>query len=86
MLAVGSGRNLVYFLRSGYEVFGVDESGPQITQIRQMAAALAPHLSPDNFRVEAMERMSWESAISSHEAAISSRKQQSVRNENTAKD
>jgi len=61
----GSGRNLVYFLRSGYEVFGVDESGPQITQIRQVAAALAPQLPADNFRVEAVERMSWESALSS---------------------
>ena len=58
----GSGRNLVYFLRSGYEVFGVDESGPQITQIRQMAAALAPQLPADNFRVEPVERLSADSA------------------------
>ncbi|MGZ5481058.1 MAG: class I SAM-dependent methyltransferase [Pyrinomonadaceae bacterium] len=60
----GAGRNLVYFLRSGYEVFGVDESGPQIAQIRQMAAALAPHLPAENFRVEPVERMSWEPALS----------------------
>lgn len=58
----GAGRNLVYFLRSGYEVFGVDESGPQITQIRQMAAALAPDLPPENFRVESVERLSADSA------------------------
>lgn len=49
-------------IRSGYEVFGVDESGPQITQVRQMAAALASHLPADNFRVEPVERMTWESA------------------------
>ncbi len=55
----GTGRNLVYFLRSGYEVFGVDESGPQIAQLRKMAAALAPHLPAENFRVESVERMSW---------------------------
>jgi tellurite methyltransferase len=60
----GAGRNLVYFLRSGYEVFGVDESGPQIAQVRQMAAALAPHLPAENFRVEPVERMSWDSALS----------------------
>lgn len=58
----GSGRNLVYFLRSGYEVFAVDESASQITQIRQMASALAPHLPVENFRVEPVEKMSWASA------------------------
>ena len=54
----GTGRNLVYFLRTGYEVFGVDESSEAIAQTRRLAAALAPHLPPNNFRVEAVERMS----------------------------
>ena len=55
----GSGRNLVYLLRSDYEVFGVDESSEAVAQTRQLAAALAPHLPADNFRVEAVERMSF---------------------------
>ncbi len=55
----GTGRNLVYFLRSGYEVFGVDESREAIAEVRRLAAALAPHLLPDNFRVEPIERMSF---------------------------
>ncbi len=55
----GSGRNLVYFLRSGYEVFGVDESATQIARVRQMAAELAPHLPAENYRVERVESMSW---------------------------
>jgi tellurite methyltransferase len=55
----GSGRNLVYFLRSGYEVFGVDESEEAVTQTRQLAAALAPNLPVGNFRVEPVERMSF---------------------------
>src|ERR1700693_3784652 len=55
----GTGRNLVYLLKSGYEVFGVDESGEAVAQTRQLAAALAPHLPADNFRVEAVERMSF---------------------------
>ena len=54
----GSGRNLVYFLRSGYEVFGVDESAPQIAHVRRMSAALAPHLPAENFRVGSVERLS----------------------------
>jgi tellurite methyltransferase len=58
----GGGRNLVYFLRSGYEVFGLDESSEAIAQTRRLAAALAPHLSRDNFREEPVERMSFPDA------------------------
>ena len=63
----GSGRNLVYLLRSGYEVFAVDESAEAIAQTRRLAAELAPHLPEGNFRVEAVERMSWASVNSRHE-------------------
>jgi len=55
----GSGRNLVYFLKSGYNVFAVDQSSEAISQTRQLALALAPHLSPDNFRVEGIDQMSF---------------------------
>jgi len=66
----GSGRNLVYFLRSGYEVFAVDESIGAIAQTRQLAAELAAHLSADNFREEPVERMSF--ANSSFDVVLSS--------------
>src|ERR1700682_1853521 len=55
----GSGRNLVYFLRSGYEVFALDESDDAVSHTRRLAAALAPTLAPDNFCVEQVERMSF---------------------------
>jgi tellurite methyltransferase len=55
----GTGRNLVYLLRSGYEVFAVDESGEAVAQTQRLAATLAPHLSADNFRIEAVARMSF---------------------------
>ncbi|MEP6819774.1 MAG: class I SAM-dependent methyltransferase [bacterium] len=58
----GTGRNLVYFLRNGYQVFGVDESTEAISQTRTLAAELAPHLPADNFLVEPVEHMSWKSA------------------------
>jgi SAM-dependent methyltransferase len=58
----GPGRNLVYLLRSGFEVFGVDESSAAIEQTRRLAAELAPHLPPNNFRVEPVERMSFTDA------------------------
>jgi len=53
----GSGRNLVYFLKSGYEVFAVDESEPAIAQVRKLATALAPHLPAKNFKVEPVDRL-----------------------------
>ena len=41
----GSGRNLVYLLREGYEVFGSDQNPEAIAQTRALVAALAP-ISP----------------------------------------
>ena len=51
----GSGRNLVYLLREGYEVFASDHNPEAIAQTRALAAALAPHLPAGNFRVEPIE-------------------------------
>src|ERR1700686_2866624 len=55
----GTGRNLIYLLRSGFEVFAVDESRAAIAQTRRLAAALAPHLPENNFRPEPVEGMSF---------------------------
>ena len=55
----GSGRNLVYLLRSGYEVFGVDGDPNSIRSVQQLAARLAPHLPSENFRVEVLEQISF---------------------------
>jgi SAM-dependent methyltransferase len=55
----GSGRNLVYFLRTGYDVCAVDESSNSVAQVRALAAQFAPHLPPDNFRVEAVEELTF---------------------------
>jgi tellurite methyltransferase len=58
----GGGRNLVYFLRSGFDVCGVDESSTAIAQVRGLAATLAPRLPQSNFRVEPVEHMSFDDA------------------------
>jgi SAM-dependent methyltransferase len=58
----GAGRNLVYLFRAGFEVFGVDESIAAIAQTRRLAAALAPDLAEDNFRMEPVEQMSFPDA------------------------
>jgi SAM-dependent methyltransferase len=55
----GAGRNLVYFLREGYEVFGVDIDPGAIEHTRRLAASLAPALPADNFRMAAIEEMAF---------------------------
>jgi SAM-dependent methyltransferase len=59
----GGGRNLIYLLREGYEVFAADANPSAIEQIRALAAALAPTLPAENFRVEPIEAMSFPSAF-----------------------
>ncbi|MEO6964391.1 MAG: class I SAM-dependent methyltransferase, partial [Acidobacteriaceae bacterium] len=58
----GSGRNLVYLLREGYEVFAADGSAEAVESVRRMARELAPSLPESNFRVEAVEQMSFDEA------------------------
>jgi len=59
----GSGRNLVYLLREGYEVFGVDCDPQAIAATRALSASLAPALPIGNFQVEAIEAMSFPDAF-----------------------
>src|SRR5215471_8413623 len=55
----GSGRNLVYFLREGYEVFAADADSRAIDAVRRLAATLAPALPLGNVRVETLESTSF---------------------------
>ena len=58
----GSGRNLVYFLRGGYEVYAVDQDAGAVDSVRSLARVLAPAIPDANFRVEAVEQMSFADA------------------------
>jgi SAM-dependent methyltransferase len=51
----GGGRNLVYLLREGYEVFGVDADRRAVAAVWQLASKLPA----DNFRVENVEESSF---------------------------
>jgi tellurite methyltransferase len=51
----GSGRNLVYFLKESYEVFGVDADRAAVEAVRR----LAPAPMSENFRVETIEASSF---------------------------
>ena len=58
----GSGRNLVYLLRAGYEVCASDPDARAVEQVRQLAQALAPGLPAAHFRVEPIERSTFDPA------------------------
>jgi len=53
----GHGRNLVHLLREGCEVFALDADADGVNHVRQLAAMLAPGLSPENFQTGMIERM-----------------------------
>ena len=59
----GFGRNLVYLLREGFEVFGVDSDPRAVNATRRLAASIAPTLPADNFRLETVEAMSFPDAF-----------------------
>ena len=55
----GGGRNLVYLLRSGYDVCGNDADANAIQQVRDLAGHLAPG-RPHDFRIEPIERTTFD--------------------------
>jgi tellurite methyltransferase len=58
----GSGRNLVYLLREGYEVYAADADPDAVESVRALARTFAPTLPASNFRVEPVEHMSFDNA------------------------
>jgi tellurite methyltransferase len=51
----GAGRNLVYFLKQGYEVFGIDPDPAAVEATRR----IAPSSLSENFRMETIETSSF---------------------------
>ena len=58
----GSGRNLVHFLREGYEIYATDSDPQSVEEVRRLARMFAPALPASNFRVEPVEEMSFDDA------------------------
>lgn len=55
----GHGRNLRYFLTNGFDVSGVDASANAIEHLRSTARELSTVCTPENFRVEDVEKVSF---------------------------
>src|SRR4029077_18774095 len=58
----GSGRNLIFLMRRGFDVWGVDQSEEAIAAVRDLATKLAPEVPRRRFRVERVESMSHDTA------------------------
>lgn len=56
----GGGRNLVYFLQNGYDVYGIDPNPNAVEAIRSLAKDLAPAIHPDHFQIATAEQMPFE--------------------------
>ncbi len=59
----GYGRNLVYLLRTGCEVFALDADPEAVGHVQQLSAALETGLPAGNFQVGAIERMPFPDAF-----------------------
>jgi SAM-dependent methyltransferase len=66
----GGGRNIIYFLRNGYEVYGVDKNAGAVAQVRRLASGLNPAIPAENFQVSDVAEMPFSGA--SFDAVISS--------------
>lgn len=55
----GSGRNLTYFLRNGFDVHAIDTSGEAIGAVRKLFEQLAPSLPETNVTVADVESFAF---------------------------
>ena len=58
----GGGRNILYMMRHGFDLWGVDESPDAVAAIRRQAATVAPELGEDRFSVQPIEALSFDDA------------------------
>jgi tellurite methyltransferase len=56
----GNGRNLVYFLRNGYEVYGIDPNYNSIESVKKLAKNLSQGNPSQNFKVAVAEDLPFE--------------------------
>lgn len=61
-MGCGSGRNLVYLFKQGFDVCASDRNPQAICAVRRLAAELRPDLEPSRFRVDRVEAPSFADA------------------------
>ncbi len=78
-IGCGTGRNLHYFLRNSYEVFGIDRNEQAIEIVQELSSNLAPDNPVNNFVVGGIEDMPFEAGT--FDVAIASAVLHFARNE-----
>src|SRR4030095_4376062 len=66
----GSGRNLLFFLRRGFDVCAVDDDAAAIRSVRRLVEAVNPALRPGQIQQASLHAVPW--ADESTDAVISS--------------
>ena len=56
----GNGRNLVYFLKNGFDVYTIDPNPEAIAYVKELANELAPTLPINNFLTALAESLPWQ--------------------------
>jgi len=56
----GTGRNLMYFLKNGYQAYGIDSSAEAIAQLQVSAEQFSAAAGKDRFQVSLVENMPFE--------------------------
>ena len=55
----GSGRNLAYFMRSGFDLHAIDRSEEAIEEVRKLGAKLAPGWKDEFAQVQSIEKINF---------------------------
>lgn len=61
-IGCGGGRNIVYFLQNGFEVFGVDQDANAVAAVKELSGQLAPHNPIENFVAATVEDLPFGTA------------------------
>ncbi len=59
-IGCGGGRNLVYFLKNGYQVYGIDQDSRAVAAVKILSQQLSPGNPTDNFVVAKVEELPFE--------------------------
>src|ERR1044072_105980 len=59
----GGGRNLFYFLRNGYDGFGIDPNPQAVDGVKELSTMLAPDNSLENFMVCPAENLPYSNGV-----------------------
>lgn len=55
----GGGRNLLFFLRHGFDVHAVDADGAAVRSVRQLASAVNPAFQPEHIQQASVDSLPW---------------------------